>query len=139
DIDNKGGKWTKYLLHPLIHSLKIFCYILAVNVVFGIVLHFVGIDKLSAFMLSTKEFQPFLVGLVGLIPNCASSVLIAQLFVNGMINFGSAVAGLSVNAGIAFTVLFTNKHTKSNILIIVTLYVVSTLLGFALSFIPFFN
>ena len=82
-------------------------------------------------MQSTKLFQPFVVSLIGLIPNCASSVLISNLYLLGGINFGSCVAGLCANAGIALAVLFRqNPNSKENIFIVGLLYALSSILGF---------
>ena len=74
--------------------------------------------------------QPFVAAFVGLVPNCAASVVITQLYAEGGITFGSAVAGLLTSAGVGIVVLFrTNKNTKENILILALLYVVGVLSG----------
>lgn len=126
----KYQKLVTYLVHPLIHTLKIVLFIFVVNFLFGTAIHFLGEEKLVSFMLTDSIFQPFLAALVGLIPNCAASVVITELYVIGGLSLGSLIAGLSVNAGIAFAVLFKeNKHLKQNLLIILGLYLISSLLG----------
>ena len=82
----------------------------------GLVIHFVGEDKIADFMTKSGVLQPILVTLVGLIPNCASSVLITELFLSGTISFGSCLGGLMVNAGLGIAFLFKeNKNVKQNL------------------------
>ncbi len=135
DIENEHKGVKEIFLHPLMHSLKIFAFILAINIIFGTIVEFVGENAIKDFMLKTGFFEPFLVALVGLIPNCASSVIITELFMAGSISLGSTLAGLSVNSGLALIVLFkTNKNTKQNIFILVSLYALSVLLGVVVNF-----
>ncbi|MDE6885011.1 MAG: arsenic efflux protein, partial [Clostridia bacterium] len=118
--DAKESNVKKYIVHPLLHTLKILAYILIINVIMGMVVHFVGEDKIVEFMAKSGVLQPILVTLVGLIPNCASSVLITQLFLSDAISFGSCLGGLIVNAGLGIAFLFKeNKRIKENILIVV--------------------
>ena len=129
-IEKNHKSIREIFVHPLLHSLKIFAFILIFNIIFGLVIHLVGEDVFTSFMLSTGIFQPFLVALVGLIPNCASSVLITELFIKGSITLGSTLAGLSVNSGIAIIMLFKlNKNTKQNFAILFSLYLLGVLLG----------
>ncbi|MBR1747267.1 MAG: arsenic efflux protein [Clostridia bacterium] len=134
------GKMTKkeaikaYLLHPFVHSLKVFAYVLLINIAFGTLIYFVGEDKIAAFLESSGFWQPFVAGLVGLIPNCAASVIIAQLYALGGLTFGSCVTGLSVNAGIAIALLFRkNKNWKESLFIVGVLYLSGVILGIALT------
>ena len=117
--------------------MKVFLYVLIINILFGVLIYYVGEDRIGAFLESSGIWQPFVAGLVGLIPNCAASVIIAELYVLGGLNFGSCVAGLCVNAGISLALLFRkNKDIKDNLLIVGILYVASVALGLALSPIP---
>ncbi len=128
--DAKESNVKKYIVHPLLHTLKILAYILIINVIMGMVVHFVGEDKIVEFMAKSGVLQPILVTLVGLIPNCASSVLITQLFLSDAISFGSCLGGLIVNAGLGIAFLFKeNKRIKENILIVVGLYVFAALVA----------
>lgn len=114
----ESGKYSTlktYFVHPLLHTLKILAYILIINIVMGLIIHFVGEDKIAEFMTASGVFQPILVTLVGLIPNCASSVLITELFLSDTISFGSCLGGLMVNAGLGIAFLFKeNKNIKQN-------------------------
>lgn len=130
------GKWEQYCFTPLRHSLIIFAYLLAVNVVFAILIYFVGENEITRFLSASGVWQPFIAGLVGLIPNCASSVIISRVYVLGGISFGSLVAGLSVNAGLGVAVLLKNrKKLGRNLALIGVLYGLSVLLGVAISLI----
>lgn len=123
-------KIRETFLHPLKHSLKIFALVLVINIIFGSIVAFVGEDAISNFMLSTGFFEPFLVGLVGMIPNCSASVIITELFMSGSIKLGSCLAGLCANSGIAVIVLFRlNKKPRDNVFIATSLYLLGVLLG----------
>ena len=125
-------KLQRFLLHPLIHSLKIIAFIFAVNLALEIILHFVGEEKLAIALGVNTIYQPLVSALIGLIPNCASSVAITQLYVSGVLSFGACVAGLTANAGVAYMVLLKDKENiKKNISIIGIMYVISVLIGFA--------
>lgn len=119
-----------YLVDPLIHSLQVALYLLIVNLVFGFIVYGVGEEAISAGLIGGPYFQPFITAAVGLIPNCASSAIITQTYVAGGIMFGSCVAGLCTNAGLGLVVLLKNtKKLKRNILLIITLYLISVFVG----------
>ena len=120
-----------YFLNPLIHSLKITFYLLMVNLVFGFIIAAVGEEAIeSSLMIGGAYWQPFITAIIGLIPNCASSVVITQTFIDGGILFGSCIAGLCANAGLGLVVLFKNtKKIKRNILFVLTLYLISAVSG----------
>ncbi len=121
-------------LHPILHMLKIFAYVLAVNVIMGLIVYWVGRDNLTAFIKSAYWVQPLASVLVGLIPNCASSVLLTNVYVSGALGFGSLLAGLSVNAGIGVTVLLKkNRPMSENAFIIGFIVVCSLIAGYAIN------
>ena len=98
-------------------------------------MHYIGEDKITNFMVVTKYYQPFIFALIGLIPNCASSVCVTQLYISGGITFGSMFAGLVANAGIGIAILFKNtKETKRNLIVLFSMYLISVLLGFIITF-----
>ncbi len=131
DIVNDESKLHKHLLHPLIHSLKIFLYVLIINIIFGIIIYFIGEDKISLFLTGVKWLTPFLSSLIGMIPNCASSVLISELFITSAIPFGALVSGLSINAGLGIIYLFKDKNKiKDALYIELMLLIASNFIGY---------
>lgn len=127
----EDSKVRRYLLHPLLHSLEIFAYILVVNLAFGFAMHYAE-GAITSFLDGGYWFQPLIAGLVGLIPNCASSVLVTQSYVLGALSFGGMTAGLCANAGLGFVILFKNiKSWKRNLALLGILYVVSVAVGYA--------
>lgn len=112
------------------HALNIFLFILAVNLVMGLILGAAGEENVSAFLDRMGAFQPFAASLVGMIPNCASSVIITELYAGGSISFGTAVGGLCTGAGVGLAVIFReNKNIRENLLILAYLYAVGVLSG----------
>ena len=119
-----------YLFSPLLHAFKIALYIFLVNFVLSAIIEGVGEPAFIDFMRESALLQPLLTSAIGLIPNCASSVLLTQTFLSEGITFGSCVAGLCANAGMGFVVLLKNvKKWKRNLLLIVITYAVSVLVG----------
>ena len=124
------GKAQIYLLYPFLHALKTFLFVLSINFIFGLFVHFVGEENISLFMQQHLFVQPFVCAIVGLIPNCASSILVTQLYISGGITFGSMFAGLCSNAGIGLAVVLKNKkNIKSNVVLVLILYLSSVLAG----------
>lgn len=134
DLESNKYNWK----HPLVHCLKISLYIFIINLVMGTIVAIVGEESLTKFLKSSNAFQPLLALLIGLIPNCASSVILTELYLMGGLSFGAIVTGLSVNAGIGFIFLLKeNKNKKENIFILSSLIISSLIFGYALHFIPF--
>ena len=135
-IEEENHKHTfwDFIYHPIMHCLKIFVFILVVNVMFGLLIHFVGEEVIKNFLDSAKYAQPFLTALVGLIPNCASSVIITNLFVNNGLSLGALISGLIANAGIGLAILVKqNTNRKHTLYIISALYVISVVMGLILT------
>lgn len=115
------------------HTVKIVIFILIVNIALGFAMELLGHDRLNAILLSGSLAQPFVTALIGLIPNCAVSVALTELYVGGSLSFGSAVAGLCSGAGLGLTVLFkANKNWKENLRVVGILYLISAIFGFVL-------
>lgn len=130
--------WRAFVLHPVLHTLTVSAYILGVNFLFGTAIYFIREERLIAFMSDYRYLQPVLAALVGLIPNCASSVAITRMFALGGLNLGAAVAGLSVNAGLGFAVLLKeNKNVKENLCIMLGLYVYAVAAGLLVTLLGF--
>lgn len=112
------------------HTLSIFIFILIVNLVLGLVIGFAGEENVSVFLNNMGVWQPFAAALVGMIPNCAASVIITELYANGSIPFGTAVGGLCTGAGMGLAVLFrTNKKIKDNLIFVLFLYIIGVVSG----------
>lgn len=135
--DEENEPWAKrYLLHPALHSLKVFAFVLIVNLVLGGLIALIGENELMAFLNSARYVTPVLAVLVGLIPNCAASEVLTLLFISGGLSFGACVAGLCANAGIAMVVLFKqNKNMKENLTIFGVLSGVSLVVGYLVTII----
>ena len=129
--------WKNYLLYPLLHALKVGLFILLVNFALEIVIHEIGGEEVFARAMKRDRYiQPFITCAVGLIPNCASSVVITEGFLSGAITFGSCVAGLCVNAGMGFVVLLRNtRKWKRNISFILLSYLIAVCVGLAFNLI----
>ena len=124
------------LVAALKHTLNIFLFILAFNIVLGALVTAVGQDRITALLAASGFWQPVLAGLIGLIPNCVASVLLTQLFAAGQLSFGGVVAGLCTSAGVGLAVLCrSNKSWKQNVFIIALLYVIGTAAGILCQFV----
>ena len=100
------------------HTLEIFVFIFAFSLVFGLIVEGVGEDVFAAVLGRMGFFQPVMAALVGLVPNCAASVLLTQLYVEGALRFSSLVAGLCTGAGVGLAVLWrANPSWKQNLFI----------------------
>lgn len=131
--ERKGVK--DILLHPLLHSLKIAFYIFVINYLFGILVEMViGEEVLAEFLHSATYLQPLFSCIVGLIPNCASSVLITELYANGALTISATIAGLAVNSGLGMALLFRDrKNLKRAFIIVGITFVLALILGYALT------
>lgn len=120
----------------LIHTLKITVFILLIGFLLEMIFEVVGEDALGALILNRPFLGPILAGIVGLIPNCGSSVAITELYLANALGFGAMLAGLLVNAGVGLLVLFKVNHSvKENLTILGLLYGIGVLAGIMISFI----
>lgn len=132
--DHCGCDEESGVLRPaLIHTVKVFGFLLLFTVIIDLFVAFIGMDTFSHFLLSESVFQPFLAAIIGFIPNCASSILLTQLYISGTLSFGSLIAGLCTNAGAGMLILFRNKKkAKENLKILGILYLCSVIPGIIL-------
>lgn len=118
------------------HTLQITFFILLVTLALNLVLHNGGEEVLANVLLNRPVLGPVLAGLVGLIPNCAASVVITQLYVGGAMNFGAAMAGLLCGSGVGLLVLFRVNHDKKeNLKILGLVYGIGVVAGILLGLI----
>lgn len=118
------------------HTVNIFIFIFLITFVINLGIHFIGEETIASFMLDRPILGPIISGLIGLIPNCASSVIITQMYLENIISVGTMIAGLLVGAGVGLAVLFrTNKGIKENIRITVLLYAIGVISGIILELI----
>ena len=120
------------------HTINITLYIFIISLVLNIIIYFIGEDNLAHILNSTPIIGPIIASLVGLIPNCASSVIITQLYLSKVLNFATMIAGLLVNTGVGLLILFrTNKDLKENIKITVLLFAIGVIFGIIFDLIGF--
>ena len=120
-----------------VHTLHITLFILLISFLLNLVMHTVGEEALGNLVLNKPVLGPVIAGMVGLIPNCVSSVAITQLFLKGAMDFGAMMAGLLVNAGVGLMVLFRVNHNKKDTLrIIGILYIIGVAAGIVLELLP---
>ena len=121
------------ILKPALwHTGHILLYIFLLNLGLGLAVHLLGEEVLGAILLKDSLLQPFVAALVGLIPNCAVSVLLTQLYLAGTVSFGALLAGLCSGAGLGVAVLIKmNRSKRENGQIVLTLYLIAALCGLA--------
>ncbi len=118
------------LKSALIHTGQITAFIVVISFALNTALFFLGEDVLGGFIMNKPVIGPVLAGIIGLIPNCAASVVITKLFLEGLISVGSMMSGLLVGAGVGLLVLFrVNKHRKENFTIVGLLYAFGAFTG----------
>ena len=123
---------TNLFIHPLKHCFNVFLFILVVNCCLDFAFSFANNAMNNLFNIHGL-LQVILASFVGLIPNCATSVLIVMLYLKRVIAFGALIAGLSSNAGLGLLVLFQNNEDKKECLkITAILLFIAILVGFAL-------
>lgn len=114
------GIW-KSALH---HTLEIFLYIMIISLALNLFIAWIGEDVLADLVLNRPVLGELAAALVGMIPNCASSVAITQLYLNGVLSAGALTAGLLSGSGVGLLVLFrVNDDQRENFKILVLLYV----------------
>lgn len=112
------------------HTLNIFSFIIITSFILNTLIFLIGEDNLGKLLLKGNIFAPLVASLIGLIPNCASSILLSELYLSSTISFGSMMAGLLTGSGVALLVLFkTNKNVKENIFILGSIYFIGSIVG----------
>lgn len=110
------------------HTISIFIFILIFSIILNVAISLIGEDKLASFISNKPISSALAVALIGLIPNCASSVILTELYLSGILKLGVMIGGLATNAGMGLLVLFrTNHNQKQNIKIVLTLYTIGVI------------
>ena len=118
------------LKSTIIHTLKIFAFIFVSTFVIDFIIEFSGKDALYELLLKDSPLQPFAASLIGLIPNCASSVILTQSYVSGALSLGALIAGLCSGSGVGLLLLFKrNRNIKENLKILSVLYISGAIFG----------
>lgn len=127
----ENGIWRSALRH----TVEIFLYILIISLILNLLIAWIGEDVLSGVILNRPIVGAVIAGLVGLIPNCAASVIITQLYLNGVLNAGAMIAGLLSGTGVGILVLLrVNDNRRENLGLIASLYVIGVLAGIVVEF-----
>lgn len=125
--------WSGVVRETLVRSAEVTFFVLLVTLVLNLILGFAGEDALADAISAVPGLSIFVSALVGLIPNCAASVAITQLYLAGVLSMGATMAGLLVSAGIGLLVLFSaNRSTKQNLAVLAVLYVIGVAWGFVI-------
>lgn len=128
--DNCNCDKDGLLLSSLKHTLKIGLFILIANILINLIIYYIGEESLSNLLLYKNVFTYFIASLIGLIPNCASSVIITKLYLANLISIGTLFSGLLTGSGIGILLLFKyNKNIKENISILSIIYLVGVIIG----------
>ena len=126
------------LKSTLKHTIHITLFIFVMNLILNSIIHFVGEEVILGLLKNRTILGPILAGLMGLIPNCAASVMIAKLYIDEVISAGTMIGGLLVGAGVGLIVLVKeNQNAKENLKIVSMLYLIGVLCGILLEAVGF--
>ena len=118
------------IVSSIIHTLKITLFIFIANLFVSFIIETIGEEKLQEILLNKNIFKYFIASLVGLIPNCASSVILTQVYLDGLVTLGTLLSGLLTGSGIGILILFKqNKNLKENMTILGVIYTVGVVVG----------
>lgn len=133
DHGHAGGRFGivgSIVMSAVSHTVQVSLFIFLVTFALVLVLETVGEDALAAFLSGNQLLAVFASALVGLVPNCSASVVITQLYLEGVLGFAPLMAGLLTSAGVGYLVLFrTNRHPRENAVIVVGLFLVACVWG----------
>ncbi len=118
------------------HTLNIFLFILVVTIIINIAIHFIGEEQISGYLQNQPILGSVIAGVIGLIPNCAASVILTQMYLQNVISVATLISGLLVGAGVGLAVLFKmNKGIKQNFKIVTLLYGIGVIAGIVIELI----
>lgn len=120
----------KIIKSAIRHTLQIFLFIILISFLLNLLIGFAGEDALAAFISKKPVLGPMVAGVIGLIPNCASSVVLTQLYLEGVLGAGAMIAGLLAGSGVGLLVLYkVNDNLKENVKITLILYAIGVVSG----------
>ena len=123
------------LKSAIFHTINISLFIVLITFVINIVVYFIGEDFIASLLLNKPIIGPIISSLIGLIPNCASSVIITNMYLENIISLGSLMSGLLTGAGVGIAVLFkANDKLKENLKIVFLLYIIGVVSGILIEF-----
>lgn len=118
------------LLSAIKHTLHITLFIFIITLIINTIFTLLGDNYLSKILLNNSILSPFITSLIGLIPNCAASVILTELYLNSTISLGALIGGLLTSSGSSLLVLIkNNKNQKENLSIVLLLYALGVLSG----------
>ena len=118
-----------------VHTIHIAFFLLICTFVIGLLVELLGEDRISGLLMGNPYVGVFISALIGLIPNCAASVIITNLYLHGLIGVGQMMAGLLVGAGAGLLVLFrTNRRMMENLQVVGLLYICGVVWGCLIQF-----
>lgn len=124
------SRWRGILRCSLTHTAQVTLFIFVITFAFGLLMEWLGEDLIASFLSAQPVLASFLAALVGLVPNCAASVLIAELYLEGLLATGPMLSGLLVSGGVGLLVLFrTNADMRQNVIIAAFIYIVGVACG----------
>ncbi len=126
----EGSSWGNVALCAVKHTLQVAVIVFLISLVLNAAMELAGEEAVTAFLSGNPGIAIFGSALVGLIPNCGASVVITQLYLDGVLGTGAMMAGLLVSAGVGLLVLFSeNRRVKQNLLILLGLYAIGVCWG----------
>ncbi|MBQ8234990.1 MAG: arsenic efflux protein [Bacilli bacterium] len=118
------------------HTIRITLFVLIVTLILNTMFHYLDTTIISKIFMKDSIFSPLLSSLIGLIPNCASSVILTELYVNNIINLGGLIGGLLTGSGVALIILFKSSHDKKEAFrIFGLLYIIGIMSGIMINII----
>lgn len=130
-----SGHSHNLFLHALQHTVNLFCYVLLFTLILNFLLEIIGFKNLASMLLKGSLLQPILSAFIGLIPNCAASILLTKLYTQGILSFASLIAGLCSSTGVGLAILAKTYPDKKEVCkLVAILFGCSALIGILLFF-----
>ena len=124
------------LISTITHTINTILFIFIISCILNLLMSYVDEETIETIFLKNNIFAPFISSIIGLIPNCASSVMITELYLKEVLSLGTTIAGLLTGSGVAILVLFkSNKNLKENIGILLIVYLIGSLSGIIINLI----